>query len=39
MSWISKLKYIYITSLEYVRKITIPASNTETYDKKYAAIH
>lgn len=39
MTWISKFKYCYVTSLEFVRKITIPASNTEKYDKKYAAIH
>lgn len=39
MTTISKIKYVYITSLEFVRKVTIPASNQDKYDKKYAAIH
>ncbi|CAD8052627.1 unnamed protein product [Paramecium primaurelia] len=39
MTTISKIKYVYITSLEFVRKVTIPVSNQEKYDKTYAAIH
>ena len=39
MSLVSKVNYIYVISLEFIRKITIPTSKQEKYNKTYAAIN